>query len=104
MFTYFFFVSIPLTNENRQEFVSLFVEYHLNRCVAKQFDAFKRGFDLVVNGPAFAIFTPEELELLVCGEPTLDFEELVCQKNRVGKQAGTDAFFFFFFAGKSCSV
>ncbi len=48
----------------------------MNVCIAKQFNAFKRGFDLVVNGPSFSIFTPEELELLVCGEPTLDFEEL----------------------------
>lgn len=56
--------------------------------MAKQFDAFKRGFDLVVNGPAFAIFTPEELELLVCGEPVLDFEELV--RNLREKKSGCE--------------
>jgi hypothetical protein len=68
--------NIALTNANREEFVELFVDYQLNKCIAKQYAAFKKGFDLVVNGPAFAIFTPQELELLVCGEPTLDFEEL----------------------------
>ncbi len=67
---------IPLTNANRFEFVELYVDYFLNKSVEKQFAAFKRGFDLVVNGPAFDIFSPEELELLICGEPELDFGEL----------------------------
>ena len=68
--------SIALTNENRAEYVELYVDYYLNKSVERQFDAFKRGFDLVVNGPAFSFFTPEELELLICGDPVLDFEEL----------------------------
>jgi ubiquitin-protein ligase E3 A len=66
----------PLTSENKEEYVELFVDYQLNKSVAKQFNAFKKGFDLVVNGPAFALFTPEELELVVCGEQVLDFDEL----------------------------
>lgn len=68
--------NIPLTNANREEYVSLFVDYQLNKSVERQFAAFKKGFDLVMNGPAFAIFTVEELELVICGDPVLDFEEL----------------------------
>jgi hypothetical protein len=82
--------SAALTNENRVEFVTLFVDYHLNKCVSKQFNAFKRGFDLVVNGPVFAIFTPEELELLVCGEPTLDFQELENAAQYESEEFGPD--------------
>lgn len=82
--------TVPLTGANRAEYVELFVDYQLNRCVAKQFSAFKKGFDLVVNGPAFAIFTPEELELLICGEPVLDFEELEKAAQYESEEFGPD--------------
>lgn len=36
--------SIPVTAENRAEFVSLMVDYYLNASVAPQFAAFSAGF------------------------------------------------------------
>lgn len=41
---------IALTNDNREEYVKLFVEYQLVKSIEKQYNAFKKGFDLVVNG------------------------------------------------------
>lgn len=35
--------------------------------------AFPRGFHKVVGGKALSLFRPEELELLICGNPQLDF-------------------------------
>ncbi|CAN0413021.1 unnamed protein product [Laminaria digitata] len=35
-----------------------------------------RGFHKVVGGKALSLFRPEELELLICGNPELDFEAL----------------------------
>jgi len=67
---------IPLTNENRQEYVDLYVQWYLKESIASQFDYFLRGFRLLCDSPAFKMFRAEELELLVCGSPTLDFEEL----------------------------
>ncbi|RHY62594.1 hypothetical protein DYB30_014027 [Aphanomyces astaci] len=39
-------------------------------------NAFHRGFHLVCGGHALALFRCEELELLLCGSPDLDFEAL----------------------------
>lgn len=35
-----------------------------------------RGFRKVVGGKALSLFRPEELELLICGNPRLDFDAL----------------------------
>jgi len=67
---------IPVTYENRQEYVDLYVTYLLEDAVAMQFDAFKKGFLAVCDGKALRLFEPEELQLLVCGSPVLDFLEL----------------------------
>ncbi|CAG8527024.1 7036_t:CDS:10 [Ambispora gerdemannii] len=67
---------IKLTNENREEFVSLFVDFWLNKSVERQFNAFKEGFDLVCGESAVQLCRAEEVELLVCGSPDFDFEAL----------------------------
>ncbi|GLE00692.1 hypothetical protein PINS_up009480 [Pythium insidiosum] len=68
--------AIAVTNENRAEYVKLYVDYILNASVAKQFEAFHKGFHLVCNGEVLEMFRWEELQLLVCGSPELDFEAL----------------------------
>ncbi|XP_041647058.1 ubiquitin-protein ligase E3A isoform X2 [Cheilinus undulatus] len=68
---------IPVTKENRQEFVDLYAEYMLNKSVETQFKAFKKGFLMVTNeSPLKYLFRPEEVELLICGSRKLDFEAL----------------------------
>lgn len=68
---------IPVTNENRQEFVNLYSDYILNKSVEKQFKAFRRGFHMVTNeSPLKYLFRPEEIELLICGSRNLDFQAL----------------------------
>lgn len=67
---------IPLTNENRKEYVDLYVKWVLQDSIANQFQSFKRGFDLVTADSSLMLFEPEEIELLVCGSPQLDFKEL----------------------------
>ena len=65
--------SIPLTSGNRHEYIRLYVDWTLNRSIARQFGAFKKGFDLCVPPASLALFVPEELELLICGSDDLDF-------------------------------
>ncbi|XP_044055295.1 ubiquitin-protein ligase E3A isoform X2 [Siniperca chuatsi] len=68
---------IPVTKENRQEFVDLYADYILNKSVERQFKAFKKGFLIVTNeSPLKYLFRPEEVELLICGSRKLDFEAL----------------------------
>jgi len=61
---------------NRQEYADLYVSHLLEESVALQFDAFKKGFLSVCDGNALRLFEPDELQLLVCGSPVLDFFEL----------------------------
>eukprot|EP01090_Pellita_catalonica_P017474 TRINITY_DN5282_c0_g1_i2.p1 TRINITY_DN5282_c0_g1~~TRINITY_DN5282_c0_g1_i2.p1 ORF type:complete len:207 (-),score=31.21 TRINITY_DN5282_c0_g1_i2:340-960(-) len=68
--------NINVTNENRQEYVDLYVEFLLDLRIKRQFDAFAKGFNIVCLTKGFKLFRAEELELLICGSPVLDFEEL----------------------------
>ncbi|KAJ5085990.1 hypothetical protein N7532_010761, partial [Penicillium argentinense] len=79
-------VNIPLcpggekravTNENRGEFVELYVHHLLESSVARQFEPFKRGFFTVCGGNALSLFRPEEIDLLVRGsDEPLDVSSL----------------------------
>eukprot|EP00470_Lotharella_oceanica_P007318 CAMPEP_0170191756 /NCGR_PEP_ID=MMETSP0040_2-20121228/52448_1 /TAXON_ID=641309 /ORGANISM="Lotharella oceanica, Strain CCMP622" /LENGTH=816 /DNA_ID=CAMNT_0010439909 /DNA_START=11 /DNA_END=2461 /DNA_ORIENTATION=- len=67
---------VPLTIENREEYVDLYSKYLLVDSIKRQFTAFKRGFMKVCGGPALKLFRPEELHRLICGSEDLDFEAL----------------------------
>ncbi|XP_064808775.1 ubiquitin-protein ligase E3A-like [Oncorhynchus masou masou] len=68
---------IPVSADNRKEFVSLYSDYILNKSVERQFKAFRRGFQMVTNeSPLKYLFRPEEVELLICGSRNLDFHAL----------------------------
>ena len=46
----------------------MYTKWLLVDSIAKQFDAFKSGFDIVMGDRNLAdLFTAEEVELLVCG-------------------------------------
>jgi len=68
--------NIPVTNENRIEYVELYADFLLRQSVAPQFNAFQQGFLLLCDGMAFSVLTPRELEQLVCGVPHLSFTAL----------------------------
>ncbi|XP_002738170.1 putative E3 ubiquitin-protein ligase HECTD2 [Saccoglossus kowalevskii] len=68
--------NIPVTNENRQEYVNLYVNYILTDSVYHQFAAFYYGFHSVCASNALLMLKPEEVEILVCGNPNLNLEEL----------------------------
>ncbi|EQC25803.1 hypothetical protein SDRG_16351 [Saprolegnia diclina VS20] len=67
---------MAVTAANRDEYVAKYVEYVTTTSVAQQYGAFHRGFHFVCGGHALELFRPEELELLICGSPELDFEAL----------------------------
>lgn len=58
------------------EYVTLYIEYLLDKSMEKQYKAFESGFHMVCGGPALKLFRPEELELLICGSEELDFKAL----------------------------
>ncbi|ELU04155.1 hypothetical protein CAPTEDRAFT_93626 [Capitella teleta] len=68
--------NIHVTNSNRKEYVQLYVDFLLNRSMRSQFQAFYHGFHSVCASNALIMLRPEEVELLVCGSPTMDISEL----------------------------
>ncbi|XP_030309383.1 probable E3 ubiquitin-protein ligase HECTD2 isoform X2 [Calypte anna] len=67
---------IPVTNQNRKEYVKLYVDFLLNKTIYKQFSAFYYGFHSVCASYALLLLRPEEVEILVCGSPELDMSAL----------------------------
>jgi ubiquitin-protein ligase E3 A len=68
---------ISVTQENKQEYVDLFVDWVFNKSVDNLFKSFYIGFHKVFKkGGLLYTMDPEELEQLVCGSPVLDFAAL----------------------------
>ena len=53
---------------SRQEYIDLYVDYVLNKSVAKHFDAFNQGFHKVCGGRVLRLFQSHELMDLVVGK------------------------------------
>lgn len=70
--------NVFVNQSNKQEFVTMYADFLLNKMVDRQFRAFRRGFNMVTDdSPLSSLFRPEELELLVCGSQQYDFLELM---------------------------
>ncbi|KAG8907932.1 hypothetical protein FRB99_001440 [Tulasnella sp. 403] len=67
--------SIPVTNENKREFVQLSAEYRLYKSIKDQIEAFLTGFYDIIPKDLIAIFNEQELELLISGTPDIDVDE-----------------------------
>jgi len=67
---------IAVTQQNKKEYVKLYLEWLFDKSIEKLFNYFKRGFHKLYKGEFTCHCDPEELELLICGSPTLDFKEL----------------------------
>ncbi|CAN0056277.1 unnamed protein product [Phaeothamnion confervicola] len=67
-----------VTAANKEEYVAGYCAWLLTGSVAAQFDSFFRGFNRVMGRAlgSLALLRAEELELLVAGQPHLDFREL----------------------------
>ena len=59
--------SVPVTADNREHFVQLYVSFLLSDSVASVFEAFQQGFDCVCGGEVLSLLTPDELEQIICG-------------------------------------
>ncbi len=68
--------NIYVSQENKEEYVELFIDYVFNKQCEKFFDYFSKGFHKVCQGDLIGTFEPEELELLICGSTLLDFNAL----------------------------
>ncbi|KAG9244021.1 hypothetical protein BJ878DRAFT_422297 [Calycina marina] len=67
--------NIPVTEENKKEYVRLMVEWKLTGSVKEQLDEFLKGFHDIIPAELVAIFNEQELELLISGLPEIDVDD-----------------------------
>ncbi|WWC91853.1 uncharacterized protein L201_006800 [Kwoniella dendrophila CBS 6074] len=68
--------SLPVTEENKEEYVRLVVSYRLDNSIKDQIKAFLEGFYDIIPRQIIQIFEPDQLELLISGITTVDVDEL----------------------------
>ncbi|KAI5710989.1 hypothetical protein M8J75_013142 [Diaphorina citri] len=67
--------SIPLTEENKDEYIRLVIEWRFVSRVEEQMKAFLEGFNALVPLNLIKIFDEHELELLMCGIQHIDVKD-----------------------------
>lgn len=68
--------STIVTNDTLDKYIQDYIDYKLNTSVAKQFSEFSSGFRKLCRDEIYSAFTPEELDILVSGEPNFEWDEL----------------------------
>ncbi|KAI8896363.1 hypothetical protein BC833DRAFT_597780 [Globomyces pollinis-pini] len=68
--------NITVTKTNREEYVHHYIDFYFIHSVETVYNSFKEGFNAVMDGTAVTLFRPEELQELICGCPSLDFQAL----------------------------
>ncbi|KAJ3202357.1 hypothetical protein HDU67_000611 [Dinochytrium kinnereticum] len=67
--------NIPVTEENKHEYVKLITEQKLTTAIKQQIDAFLGGFYDIIPKNLVKIFNEQELELLISGLPDIDIDD-----------------------------
>jgi len=67
--------NIPVTEQNKQEYVKYITEHKLTLAIKDQIQAFLQGFHEIIPAHLISIFNEQELELLISGLPDIDVDE-----------------------------
>ncbi|KAL5417017.1 hypothetical protein PMIN03_001857 [Paraphaeosphaeria minitans] len=67
--------NIPLSEENKHDYVRLVTEYRLTGAVQEQLEHFLKGFHDIIPSDLVSIFSEQELELLISGLPDINIED-----------------------------
>lgn len=67
--------NIPVTQENKEEYIQRVVEHRLVGSVKEQLDNFLKGFHDIIPADLISIFNEQELELLISGLPEIDVDD-----------------------------
>ena len=68
--------NIRVNEENKEEFIRLMIQHRLVTSIKAQTDAFCDGFYSSIPIDDLKMFKPNELDLLICGLPEIDVEDL----------------------------
>jgi E3 ubiquitin-protein ligase NEDD4 len=64
--------NIPVTEENKKEYVDLMVNYYISERVKDQFDALIGGLNGLIPPDLISVFDEREMELLIGGSTEID--------------------------------
>ncbi|KAG7201865.1 hypothetical protein KM043_004582 [Ampulex compressa] len=67
--------NIPLTDENKDEYIGLVIQWRFVSRVQEQMNAFLEGFNALIPPTLVKIFDEHELELLMCGIQHIDVKD-----------------------------
>ncbi|KAJ4483401.1 hypothetical protein J3R30DRAFT_3834848 [Lentinula aciculospora] len=67
--------TVPVTQDNRREFVQLSAQYRLYSSIKEQIEHLSAGFYEIIPKDLITIFNEQELELLISGTPDIDVDE-----------------------------
>lgn len=65
-----------VTDENKEQYVKEMLKFHFNNHGQEQIKAFREGFFTLVEQREIQMFTADELEVLICGSPKIDVEDM----------------------------
>lgn len=68
--------NIKVTNENKHDFVNRFIRHRLLDQAKDQLKAFVSGINHIIPLSDLAMFTPKELDLVLCGVPQVDVRDM----------------------------
>lgn len=68
-------IDLPVTEDNKHEYIDLMLRWRLDRGVAKQMESFKKGFSEVMPVNLLYNFDAQELEFLTAGTLEIDVDD-----------------------------
>jgi E3 ubiquitin-protein ligase NEDD4 len=66
---------IPVTNETKEEYIRLYFKYRVLDSIKDQLTALLKGVYSVVPREYLSVFDYQEMELLMCGIPSVDVDD-----------------------------
>ena len=63
---------VPVTEDNKKDYVDHIVDYRISKRVKEQFEAFMSGFSELIPQELITVFDERELELLIGGMSEID--------------------------------
>jgi E3 ubiquitin-protein ligase HUWE1 len=68
--------TVPVTEENKNQYVSRMIEYYLRERIKDQLDEFCKGFHALIPIDEIKYLQPSELDLIICGVPEINIQDL----------------------------
>ncbi|EUB62914.1 putative E3 ubiquitin-protein ligase HERC4 [Echinococcus granulosus] len=76
---------VVVTQENKQQYVEMYLNFRFNKSCQSVFEAFKSGFFNVCSGYVIKMFQPSELHSMVVGSDDIDWQDLRKNTNYQGE-------------------